>query len=60
MNTYTWNLEKWYGLLYLQNRNMDTGIENKCVDTKEGSRMNWECGLYTGSDIYALVILSKE
>ena len=51
-----WNLEKWYGLLYLQNRNMDIDIENKCMDTKQGGRMNWECG----TDIYTLLILSIE
>ena len=29
-----WNLEKWYGLSYLQSRNRDTDVENKLMDTK--------------------------
>ena len=51
-----WNLEKWYRLPYLQNRNRDTDIENKCMDTKRGkggSGMNWEIGI----DIYTPLIL---
>ena len=31
-----WNLEKWYRWFYLQNRNKDTDVENKCMDSKEG------------------------
>ena len=31
-----WNLEKWYRWFYLQNRNRDTDVENKCMDSKEG------------------------
>ena len=34
--TYTWNLEKWYRWTYLQNRNKDTDVENKGMDTKVG------------------------
>ena len=33
-NAYMWNLEKWYRWSYLQSRNRDTDIENKCMDTK--------------------------
>ena len=35
---------KWYQQSYLQSRNTDTDVENKCVDTTEdrGGRMNWE------------------
>ena len=29
-----WNLEKWYRRSYLQNRNRDTDIDNKCTGTK--------------------------
>ena len=29
-----WNLEKTYRLSYLQSRNRDTDVENKCMDTK--------------------------
>ena len=34
-NAYMWNLEKWYRWSYLQSRNRDTEVENKCMDTKE-------------------------
>ena len=34
INTYMWNLEKWYGWSYLQSRNRDTDVENKYIDTK--------------------------
>ena len=34
INAHTWNLEKWYRLFYLQSRNRDTDITNKCMDTK--------------------------
>ena len=40
-----WYLEKRHRLSYLQNRNRDTDVENKCVDTKgEKGRggMNWK------------------
>ena len=47
INTYIYNLEKWYRGTYLQSRNRDTDIENKCMDTKEGRRggTNWEIGI---------------
>ena len=32
--TTMWNLEKWYKWSYLQSRNRDTDVENKCMDTK--------------------------
>ena len=50
-----WNLEKWYGLSYLQSRNRDTDVENKHKNTKGGKwgGMNWEIGI----DIYTLLIL---
>ena len=41
INAYMWNLEKWYRGTYLQNRNRDTGVENKCMGT-EGGRGEWE------------------
>ena len=52
---YKWNLEKLYRLPYLQNRNRDTDIENKCMDTKGGREggMNWEIEV----DICTLLIL---
>ena len=55
INTYMWNLEKWYRWPYLQSRNRGTDVENKYMDTKEegeGER-NWEVGI----DTYTLLIL---
>ena len=41
----------------MQNRNRDTGIENKHMDTKRGrSWVNWEIGI----GIYKLLILCVE
>ena len=55
MNTYMWNLEKWYRWSYLQNRNRETDVEDKHMDIKRGrgSEMNWEIKI----DIYTLLIL---
>ena len=39
-NAYMWNLEKWQRWTYLQSRNRDTDIKNKCIDTKRG--WGWE------------------
>ena len=39
--THMWNLEKWYRSSYLQSRNRNTEVENKCTDTK-GERGGWE------------------
>ena len=44
--TYMWDLEKQYRLIYLQNRNRDTDVENKCMDTKLGG-MDLEIGIDT-------------
>ena len=35
INAYIGNLEKWFRKSYLQNRNRDTDVENKHMDTKE-------------------------
>ena len=52
-----WNLEKWYRCSYLQNRNRDTDVENKLMDTEGEGRdgMNWEIGV----DIHILLICLK-
>ena len=34
LNTYMWNLEKWYRWSYLQSRNRDTDVESICTDIK--------------------------
>ena len=41
INAYMWNLEKRYRWSYLQSRNRDRHVENKCMDTK-GERGAWE------------------
>ena len=43
MHIYILNLEKWYRS-YLQNRNRDTDIENKYMDTKRGKEEWGELG----------------
>ena len=55
INTYMWNLEKWYRWTYLQKKNTDTDVENKCMNTKGGKReeMNWEIEI----DIYTLLCI---
>ena len=52
---YMWNLEKMYKQSYLQSRNKDTDIENKCVDTTGEGVVR---GI--GTDTYALSILSMD
>ena len=54
INVYMWNLAKWYRWSYLQSRNRDTDVENKCMDTRGergGGGMNWEIGI----DIYTVL-----
>ena len=36
INTYIWNLEKWYWRIYLQGSNGETDIENRFVDVGRG------------------------
>ena len=43
INTYLWNLEKWYRLSYLRSGSRDTDIENKYMDTK-GEKQGEELG----------------
>ena len=40
INAYMWHIEKWYWWTYLQDRNRDTDIENKHMDTKR--ERGWE------------------
>ena len=59
INGYMWNLEKWYRWTGWQGRNRDTDVQNKCMDTKGGSRgggggvMNWEIGI----NMYMLICI---
>ena len=49
---YMWNLKIWYKLIYLQNRNTVTHVENELMwEGEEG--INWE----TGIDIYTLLYI---
>ena len=52
INTYIWNLEKWYWWTYFQGRTRDADGANRPVHTAEEGerRMNWESGI----DVYAL------
>ena len=55
INTYMWNLEKWYRGTYLQDRNRYIGLEKGRVDTAgegEGGT-NWEIRI----DIHTLLLL---
>ena len=49
VNTYIWNLEKWYWWTYLQESNGDTDIEDRLVDTmrEEEGGANWERNVET-------------
>ena len=55
IDAHMWNLEKWYRRSYLQRRNRDTDLENKCMGIKGKRRggRNWEFG----TDKYTLLIL---
>ena len=41
INTYMQNLEEWYRWSYLQSRNRDTDVENKCMNNMEEKRVGW-------------------
>ena len=62
INTYMWNLEKWYRWTGLQGRNWDTDVENKCMDTKGGKPLGGGGGggrmnLAIGIDMYTLMCI---
>ena len=46
INSYMWNLEKWYRWTHLQSKNRDTDVDNKHMDTKAGKEggKNWKIG----------------
>ena len=41
INTYVWNLGKWYWWTYLRGRDRDRDTENRCVDTAGNKRVGW-------------------
>ena len=47
---------KWYRWSYLQNRNRDTDVENKCMDIERGrgGGVNWKTGMPPGSSIHGI------
>ena len=47
-----WNLKIWYKLIYLQNKNTVTHVENKLMGEGEEG-INWEIGI----DIYTLLYI---
>ena len=60
INAYMWNLEELYRWTSLQDRNRDTDVEKKRMDTKGGKwqggggdGMNWEIGI----DIYTRICI---
>ena len=60
INKYIQNLEKLYRWSYLQNRNRDTDIENKYMDTKRGKEgwdllRDWDQYIYTIDIIYKII-----
>ena len=51
-NIHLWNLEKWYGRIYLQGSNAETDIENRLMDMGRGEervrcmeRVTWKLTL---------------
>ena len=56
INAYMWNLAKWYRWTYLQNRNRDTDVENKCMDTKWGweELEDWDWHIYSIDTMYKI------
>ena len=54
INTYIFNVEKWYWWTYLQGKSREADIENRPVDTVgegEGG-MNWESSIETYTLLY--------
>ena len=54
INSYIWNLEKWYWWAYLQGSNGEADIQNRLVNTVvegEGG-MNWESSMETYKSQY--------
>ena len=49
INACMWDLEKLYRWTYLRGRNIDTDVENRCVDVAwgKGGGMRWETGIDT-------------
>ena len=47
VNAYMWNLEKWYRWTYLQSRNKDTDLVNKCsaINGEDGEWNKLEDGV---------------
>ena len=61
INTFIWNLERWYWWTYLQGSNGNTDIENRLLDTVGGGEggMNWESSMETYTLPYIKQIASR-
>ena len=57
IDTYMWNLEKWYRWTYLQSSNRDTDAENKHTNTKVG-KVGWDELGDWDSHIYTTIVKS--
>ena len=57
INIYMWNLDKWYRWTSFQERNRDTDVENKRMDTKGGGGGGGGMNLEIGIDIYTLICI---
>ena len=58
-NAYMWNLEKWYRWSYLQSRNRDSDVDNRCMDTKGekggGAEFrDWDWQIYIVDTMYKM------
>ena len=56
-NAYTWNLEKWYWIIYLQSSNGETDTENRLMDMGRGEdrvrsmeRVTWKQPRFASTD----------
>ena len=60
INTYMWNLEKWYRCSYLKSRKRDKDVQNKHVNTKrERAGLNWEIGTDINTLLWIKQITNK-
>ena len=57
LNTYIWNLERWYWWKYFQSSNADTDIENRLMEM--GRREEGEGGIYWQSNMETYITMCK-
>ena len=54
INTYIWNLERWYWWTYLQDSNGDADIENRFMDTGTGKEGEGDMNGESSMEAYTL------